>query len=171
MVRLLQDYILKELKEYEYKDEIVQLEKIIEPEFDLQKAIAQIASFDMVRKHRVGRVDKNGIMYRSGLNTLQSVKPIIEIYFGRITIEYRITRLWGKHPRIKCWHCEKHLEFDAVSYSAEYYVSGIWHGHKEMTEHYKIGGDMTENHRLGRLKDDDDDTKDLYESVEMGYHV
>jgi hypothetical protein len=170
MVELLQEHIIKELKEYEYNGEIIQLEKIAEPEFDLPRSMSQIAAFDTLRGQRIGAIDKCGLMVRTGYSILKLIKPVIEIFFGRMTIEYRITRLWAKHPRIKCWHCEKYLEFDAISYNAEYYISGIWHGRKEMTEHYKVGGDLTEDHRLGRLNDDDD-TKDLYESVEMGYHV
>jgi hypothetical protein len=67
----------------------------------------------------------------------------IELQFGKMLFRYAAIEIKTVSGDAKCLHCKS--DYIKTIYSVTYELKELWQGRHNLTERYKIGGDLTES--------------------------
>jgi hypothetical protein len=67
----------------------------------------------------------------------------IELQFGKMIFRYEAIKTKTVSGDAKCLHCKS--DYIKTIYSVTYELKELWQGRHNLTERYKIGGDLTES--------------------------
>ena len=120
-------------------------EKTSEAKYDLPQSLGYLIARLVHQKfpREVAAVNRDGTM-TIVFNEEEKMEryKVVELQFGKMLFKYEAEHTKAVSGEAKCLHCKS--EYIKTVYYASYELKEVKKGQYDLTERYKIGGDMTE---------------------------